>query len=106
MKKVWWCRHAAVALLPLVLAAAGCRSVHNVDRADSEELAGEGTIVFVRPTEYSLLGTKSLSDYIEIVYERAGQIHLSDPEQHAQVIEAHRAARDFWQDLVDRANAE
>ncbi|OHB64588.1 MAG: hypothetical protein A2Y76_13805 [Planctomycetes bacterium RBG_13_60_9] len=59
---------------PLILLMAllpGCSSVHSVDRADEQELAAEGTVVFVRPTEYSLLGTKSLSDYVEVVYEQA-----------------------------------
>ena len=51
--------------------SAGCRSVYDVDRARQRELATEGTVVFVRPTEYTLLGTKSLSDYVEVVYEQA-----------------------------------
>ncbi len=69
MRHVW---HAGtmVVLLPLSLLV-GCASVHNVDRADPNQLSKEGTIVFVRPTEYTLLGTKSLSDYIEVVYERS-----------------------------------
>jgi len=58
-------------LILLVTLLAGCRSVYNVDRAQERELATEGTVVFVRPTEYSLLGTKSLSDYVEVVYEQA-----------------------------------
>jgi len=63
-------KHLTAILLQVVLLA-GCRSVHDVDRAESDELSAEGTVVFVRPTEYALLGTKSLSDYIEVVYERA-----------------------------------
>ena len=62
--------HLARTLLLLSLLA-GCRSTYNVNRVDSRELSGEGTIVFVRPTEYSLFGTKSLSDYVEVVYEQA-----------------------------------
>lgn len=69
MTGVLRCRLAKVLLLLCLLT--GCRSTYNVDRADSEELSGEETIVFVRPTEYSLLGTKSLSDYVEVVYEQA-----------------------------------
>lgn len=65
-----WQRHLA-AVVPAVALLASCNSVHNVDRADPKELSGEGTVVFVRPTQYSLFGTKSLSDYIEITYERA-----------------------------------
>ena len=51
--------------------SAGCRSTYDVDRARQRELATEGTVVFVRPTEYTLLGTKSLSDYVEVTYEQA-----------------------------------
>ena len=58
-------------LILLAVLLAGCRSVYNVDRAQERELATEGTVVFVRPTEYSLLGTKSLSDYVEVVYEQS-----------------------------------
>jgi len=65
-----WHTHSMTILL-LVILLTGCRSVYNVDRADSEELSEEGTVVFVRPTDYALFGTKSLSDYIEVVYERA-----------------------------------
>ncbi|OHB65067.1 MAG: hypothetical protein A2Y77_11825 [Planctomycetes bacterium RBG_13_62_9] len=60
---------SSVILLAALLA--GCSSVHNVDRADEGKLAGEETIVFVRPTEYKVFGTKSLSDYVEVVYEQA-----------------------------------
>lgn len=64
-------RRGVEGLILLLVLLAGCRSVYNVDRADQRELATEGTVVFVRPTEYSLLGTKSLSDYVEVVYEQA-----------------------------------
>ncbi len=59
-----------IAVALLIALATGCNSVHNVDRAQSKELSHEGTVVFVRPTEYKLLGTKSLSDYIEVVYDQ------------------------------------
>ena len=64
-----WCKHMMVAIL-LVAMATGCNSVHNVDRAQPDELSKEGTVVFVRPTKYTLFGTKSLSDYVEVVYEQ------------------------------------
>jgi len=38
-------------------------------------LQDEGSIVFVRPDRYSLLGTRSIRDYIEITYE---QMNLND----------------------------
>ena len=52
------------------------------------------------------ISRRSAKFFLDWVHERAGQIRLADAEQHAQVIGAHRVARDFWQDLVDRANAE
>lgn len=44
--------------------------------------------------------------FLDWVYERARQIKLADPAQRQAVIEPHRAARDFFKDLVERANAE
>lgn len=45
----------------------GCATTYNVSRANT---AGEGTVVFVRPDSYSILGTRSIRDHIEITYER------------------------------------
>ena len=69
MRNAWYKQVMIVMLL--IGVSGGCKSVYNVDRAQSEELSQEGTVVFVRPTEYKLLGTKSLSDYIEVVYDQA-----------------------------------
>ncbi len=44
--------------------------------------------------------------FLDWVYERARQFRLNNPEQQQRVIAAHREARDFWQGLVDEANAE
>ena len=44
--------------------------------------------------------------FLDWVYERARQIQLDDPDEQSRVIAAHRQARDFWQRLVDEANAE
>jgi len=44
--------------------------------------------------------------FYDWVYERARRIKIDDAEQREEVIKPHRDARDFWQDLVDRANAE
>lgn len=69
MRNAWYEYLMIVTVLAAMLA--GCNSVHNVDRAQTKTLSREGSVVFVRPTEYKLLGTKSLSDYIEVVYEQA-----------------------------------
>jgi hypothetical protein len=44
--------------------------------------------------------------FLDWVFERARQITLSDPDQRREVLQSHRQARDFWQDLVSKANAE
>ena len=66
-------RYLIVSGLVLATALAGCRSVYNVRRVAPEQLNEEGTIVFVRPTEYTVFGTKSFRDYIEITHERASK---------------------------------
>ena len=48
----------------------GCETTYNADRTLTNELQREGSIVFVRPDEYSILGTRSIRDYIEITYEK------------------------------------
>jgi hypothetical protein len=40
------------------------------------------------------------------VRERAGRIKLDDAKQREEVLKYHTAAEKFWQDLVDRADAE
>ena len=48
----------------------GCRSVYNTSSADAGELAEESSVVVVRPDKYTLLfGTRSMRDYLEIIYE-------------------------------------
>ena len=44
--------------------------------------------------------------FLDWVYERARQIKLADPQQQREVLGWHRQARDFWQDLVTKANAD
>ncbi len=47
----------------------GCQTVYNAEYTPPEDLALEGSIVFVRPDRYTILGTRSIRDYIEITYE-------------------------------------
>jgi hypothetical protein len=65
-------------LSSLILAGAAalctsCRTVEDVGHVPSDKLAKEGTAVFVRPDRYTILGTRSLRDYLEITYERAAR---------------------------------
>ncbi len=43
--------------------------------------------------------------FLDWVHERARQVRLPDETQRAQVIQYHRAARDWWQRRVDASNA-
>jgi len=56
-------------ILATMFLVTGCRTVHDANRVSSATLANEGTIVFVRPDDHTLLGTRSISDYVEISYE-------------------------------------
>jgi len=44
--------------------------------------------------------------FLDWVYERARQIKLADEQQRREVLQWHRQARDFWQNVVSKANAE
>jgi hypothetical protein len=49
-----------------------CNSVAPVSRADKDVLNRETSIIFVRPSSYWwLFGTKSMRDYVEIMYEKS-----------------------------------
>jgi hypothetical protein len=53
-----------------LVALIGCeKTVYNAHHTPMETLEEEGSIVFVRPDRYTILGTRSIRDYIEITYE-------------------------------------
>jgi hypothetical protein len=52
------------------------------------------------------ISKRSVQFFLDWVYERARRLKLDDAEYHREVLEYHRKARDFWQDLAGRANAE
>lgn len=57
-------------LAGVTLFLAACGTVRNVDAADT---SGESSMVFVRPGTFSILGTRSLADYVEVAYEDVGE---------------------------------
>ncbi len=66
-----WLMAAFVAVLAAAaLTAGGCKTVTDVDRTDKGEFAGQGRFVFVRPDRYTVLGTRSVRDYLEVTYEK------------------------------------
>lgn len=60
-------------LMAAAAAIAGCsyQTTHAPNRASPEQLAMEESVMFVRPDRYTILGTRSISDYVEITYERS-----------------------------------
>lgn len=52
------------------------------------------------------ISKKSAQFFLDWLTERARRIAIADPEQRRAVIEHHRAARDFWQEKIAKANAE
>lgn len=52
-----------------------CRNVYDANRTPTKELQREGSIVFVRPDRYTILGSRSIRGYIEITHE---QISLNE----------------------------
>lgn len=52
------------------------------------------------------ISKKSAQYFLDWVVERAKRLKIDDPDARTEVIAYHRQARDFWQNLVDKANAE
>ena len=44
--------------------------------------------------------------FLDWTYQRARQIKLADPKQQREVLQWHRQARDFWQNLLSKANTD
>ena len=61
-------RKVVIGLMGLALLG-GCKTVYDAERADGGELAGEASVIVVRPGRYTLIGTRSMRDYLEVVYE-------------------------------------
>jgi hypothetical protein len=52
------------------------------------------------------ISKSSVKFFLDWVTERAKDLKLDDAEEREAVLKCHRKARDFWQSLVDKANAE
>ncbi|MGD0655602.1 MAG: hypothetical protein ABSA16_14775 [Thermoguttaceae bacterium] len=52
------------------------------------------------------ISKKAAQFFLDWVYERAKQIKLDDPQQQREALDLHRQARDFWQEMIFKANAE
>jgi len=52
------------------------------------------------------ISKKAAQFFLDWVDQRAKQIKLDDPQQLREVMDLHRQARDFWKEMVSKANAE
>lgn len=72
----------------------GCKTVYDAQHTSAETLQEEGSIVFVRPNRYTILGTRSIRDYIEITYK-----HLEFNKAGFPVVRVglrNRGGQHFW----------
>jgi hypothetical protein len=93
-------------LPPLVFDRSGWFLVRAVtDRPKTYRFAMTGPY-HVEIGEQPRISRQAAQFFLDWVYERAKQIRIDDPERRRQLLLAHRAARDFWQALVAKANAE
>jgi hypothetical protein len=61
---------------------------------------------YVQIGDQPRISRKAAQFFLDWVFERARRLKIEDPDQKAEVLDYHRQARDYWQDLVNRANAE
>jgi hypothetical protein len=61
---------------------------------------------FVEIGDQRRISRSAVQFFLDWVYERAKQIKLDDPEQQKEVLRWHRQARDYWRELLSRANAD
>jgi hypothetical protein len=71
-----------------------CQTNYNAQYADVEDMAEEGGIVFVRPDRYTVLGTRSIRDYIEITYEKLSTNNAGFPMVEVGI--RNRGGQHFW----------
>ena len=81
------------ALLGVALLA-GCKSVRSADTVSGKDLANESTTVVVRPNRYTILGTQSLADYLEIVYDEISISEAGMPTVRVGV--RNRGGQHWW----------
>ena len=78
----------------LIIWSFGCHTTYDARRSNPESLASEGSVVFVRPDRYTILGTRSIRDYIEITYEESDQNEAGQPVVTLGL--RNRGGQHFW----------
>ena len=49
----------------------GCDTTYQASRSTAGTAAEQDSVTFVRPDRYSILGTRSIREYVEVVYEES-----------------------------------
>ena len=52
------------------------------------------------------ISKKAARFFLDWIDDRSKQIKLEDPEQKSEVLDLHRKARDYWQEILSKANAD
>lgn len=73
--------------------------------SDTYRFAATGPF-YVEIGDRPRISKRSAQFFLDWVYERARRVQIADADQREKVIRYHRAARNFWQKMVDKANAE
>jgi len=82
-------------ILSIIIFLTGCQTIHQANRTNPELMKQEPRVGFVRPDHYTiLLGTRSISDYIEITYERQNVNQANYPTVELGLRD--RGGQHFW----------
>ena len=93
-------------LPPVIFTESGWFLIRAVtNHSDSYRMATTGPY-YVEMDSVRRISKQSAQFFLDWVYQRARQLDLANPEQQAEVLAEHRAARDFFQAMVENANAE
>ncbi|MGE0758378.1 MAG: CehA/McbA family metallohydrolase [Pirellulaceae bacterium] len=91
-------------LPPVLFQESGWLLIRAVSNNDQTYQFGSTGPYYVEIGQQPRISRTSAQFFADWVRERATRIQLADPAQREEVIRYHRQARDFWQDVLDRAN--
>jgi hypothetical protein len=61
---------------------------------------------YVEMGDQRRISRSAVQFFLDWVYERGRQIKLDNPQQQKEALQWHRQARDYWKDLLSKANAD
>ena len=76
------------------------------DNEETYRFASSGAWYVEFPDAPKRVSKRSAQFFLDWVNERIGQIKLDDAEQLREVLKYHEQAKEFWQELVEQANAD